>query len=255
MTDSFVFYRSFYEPQKKLDKETRFAIFELVCEYAFNGEIIESGNPVADAFFETMKPQIDANKKRREDGKTGGRPKTKLPEKDEKEKTTGFENKKPVVSENENHSFENKKPNVNVNVNDNDNVNVNVNSKCEINPPKAETGKPSKKENHYKLFFDTEIKKDFEEPIRNWLNYKKSKKQGYPNLNSLLKMQDELIKCGNGTVSGVWEVVNSAIAKGYSGFFPVKSAPPDVSESVYNKAYIENIDWGEFDIHAQRESK
>lgn len=249
MTDSFVFYRSFYEPQKKLDKETRFAIFELVCEYAFNGEIIESGNPVADAFFETMKPQIDANKKRREDGKTGGRPKTKLTGKDEKEETTGFENKKPVVSENENHSFENKKPNVNINVNDN--VNVNVNSKCEINPPKAETGKPSKKENHYKIFFDENIILAYKDPIRAWIDYKKSKKQGYPNLDSLVKMQDELIKCGGGTVSGVWEVVNAAIAKGYNGFFPVKSAPPDVSESVYNKDYINNLDWSEFDIHAK----
>lgn len=95
MTDSFIFYRSFYEPQKKLDRETRMMILELVIEYALNGEITESGNPVADAFFETIKPQIDANKKRREDGKTGGRPKTKLLENDKKEKTTGFENKKP----------------------------------------------------------------------------------------------------------------------------------------------------------------
>ena len=64
MTDSFIFYRSFFDPQKRLDRETRMTILELVIEYALNGEIIESGNPVADAFFETIKPKIDKDNKK-----------------------------------------------------------------------------------------------------------------------------------------------------------------------------------------------
>ena len=64
MTDSFIFYRSSFDPQKRLDRETRMTILELVIEYALNGEIIESGNPVADAFFETIKPKIDKDNKK-----------------------------------------------------------------------------------------------------------------------------------------------------------------------------------------------
>lgn len=254
---SFVFYGSFYEQIKDLPRDMAANIILAAAKYGITGEVDEL-SAIEKAIFVPMRVSIDNAKKRYneavENGKKGGRPKKGGLKQEKPENKNPFENEKGGVFEKKRVGFENENPYEYVYEYEYE-YDINKGEKTETkleNPPKAETDKPSKKENHYKLFFDTEIKKDFEEPIKAWISYKKSKKQGYPNLNSLMKMQDALIKCGGGTVSGVWEVVNSAIAKGYSGFFPVKGAPPDVSESAYNKDYINNLDWSEFDIHTAK---
>lgn len=108
--DSFVFYRSFYKAIKKLDNNTLAEAVRAICAYALDGEE-PTLDGVAEIIFDMARPQIDANTKRRTDGQKGGRPKKE----------------KPVVSENKNHRFSEKKPNVNVNVNENVNVNANEN--------------------------------------------------------------------------------------------------------------------------------
>lgn len=64
----------------------------------------------ADAYikmvFQMAKPQINSNVKRKVNGSSGGRP-----------KIYGYEDKKPVVIECENHRLSDEKPNVNENVN------------------------------------------------------------------------------------------------------------------------------------------
>lgn len=109
MKESFIFYDSFLNAIDELDKETQLEVYQAITHYALRGEE-SSLNGVAKAIFHLIKPQIDANNKRYEDGCKGGRPK--------KEKTTGFENEKPLVLGNG--TFE--KPNVNVNENVNENV-------------------------------------------------------------------------------------------------------------------------------------
>ena len=108
---------------KYLPRKQYLNILAAVCEYGINGEEPSGLNPVERAMFEAFRPQIDANAKRREDGKKGGRPKQERVT----EETYGFENEKPVVFEDENLGFENEKPNDNENVNENENDNVNVN--------------------------------------------------------------------------------------------------------------------------------
>lgn len=116
-SDSFVFYRSFYEAVKKIPKGEREELYEAIFEYALNGECYAGDNGVAGMVLEFVRPQIDANIKRRkngmkgaEAGKKGGRPKkpqenpTQTPRKPQENPT--------------------QTPNVNVNVeclNDNDN--------------------------------------------------------------------------------------------------------------------------------------
>ena len=124
--DSFVFYRSFYEAIQEVPVKYRAVIYEAVFEYVFEGrEPSLSGVP--NALWILIKPQLDANqiryengikgaehgKKGAEYGKLGGRPR--------KEKNPP---KTPQRGDMEN------PPNVNVNVNENvnDNVNVNVNA-------------------------------------------------------------------------------------------------------------------------------
>ena len=117
MRDSFVFYRSFKKAIQKIKrKEDKLALYEAITDYALDGtEPDEDASELITVLMETIKPQVDANNKRFENGNKGGRP--------PKDKS-----KKPVVSdlktigyESENHRFSDSKPNVNVN----DNVNVN----------------------------------------------------------------------------------------------------------------------------------
>ena len=156
--ESTVFYRSFYEAIKIQPKEIQADLYNALLEYSFTGTIPETDNCIVQSFFLLMKPQIDANNKRYESGKKGGRPKDEKTETngfkenkkvktngfedDEKVKTNGFENnensKTSGYEENEMVSdFEkpnvNDNDNVNVNVNENENENVNVNENENVN--------------------------------------------------------------------------------------------------------------------------
>lgn len=74
MRDGFVFYRSFYESFEDLSKRDKLTLFEALCNYALNDVEPElSGTP--SAIFKLLKPQVDANNRRYENGKKGGRPK------------------------------------------------------------------------------------------------------------------------------------------------------------------------------------
>ena len=152
--ESAIFYRSFYEAIKLQPKEIQADLYNALLEYTFTGELPESDNLMVQGFFILMKPQIDANNKKYEDGRKGGRPKKEKTsgfEENENSKTSGFENNKTIKTS----GFENcensktsgyeksemvsdfEKPNdndnVNVNVNENDNVNVNVNENENVN--------------------------------------------------------------------------------------------------------------------------
>lgn len=101
--ESIIIYRSFYEAIKDLPKEQQADAWNCIFEYGLN-DIEPSINGIVSTVFKLIKPQLDANKKRFENGLKGGRPKTET-------KPNNNQNKTKL------------KPNVNVN----DNVNVNVN--------------------------------------------------------------------------------------------------------------------------------
>jgi len=70
--DGFVFYKSFYDAVKELDPEIRLNFYEALFEYALEGQEPDIQG-IEKAFFLFVKPQIDANNKRYENGKSGGR--------------------------------------------------------------------------------------------------------------------------------------------------------------------------------------
>lgn len=109
MRDSFVFYRSFYEALLEVDAETRAQAIDALCQYALN-DTEPTLNGAASMFFKLVKPQVDANNRRHENGMRGGRPKTK-------------------TEPNENQTITKSEPNVNVNVNDNDIKKKNIKKK------------------------------------------------------------------------------------------------------------------------------
>lgn len=102
--DSFIFYRSFYEAISELPKENQADSYNAIMRYALDQEEIELTG-ISKAIFSLVKPQLDANYKKYENGKQK-KSKTEAKQKQTKSK---------------------KVTNVNVNENVNDNVNVNVN--------------------------------------------------------------------------------------------------------------------------------
>lgn len=107
--ESIVFYKSFYDAIKGLNYETQSKIYNAIFAYQFDG--IESElDGVEKAVFTLIKPQLDANNtkyengcKGKEYGKLGGRPKKETPKKPLKNpKQTPNDNENENVNDNEN---------------------------------------------------------------------------------------------------------------------------------------------------------
>ena len=112
MRDSFIFYRSFYEAIKDLPRDIQGEIYTAIMEYSLYGKETDNLKPVARSIFTLIKPQIDVNNKRFDNGCKGGRPLKK--ETKEEPSNNQKETKEETKEE----------PNKNDNVNDN-NININ----------------------------------------------------------------------------------------------------------------------------------
>jgi hypothetical protein len=105
--DSMIFYRSFYESVTGLSPLIKAELYDAIFEYGLNFQEIEFTNEISKALFTLIKPQLDANIKRFENGK---KPKTKQSESKAEAK----------------HKQNESKVEANNNVNVNDNVNENI---------------------------------------------------------------------------------------------------------------------------------
>lgn len=104
--EGFIFYSSFLEATKDLDNEQFGIVMRAITEYGINGTVPENMDPITKIVFTLVRPQIDANAKRREDGARGGRPSKQVSDTE----NHGFQNKKPVVSDTENHGSADEEP-------------------------------------------------------------------------------------------------------------------------------------------------
>lgn len=77
MRDTIVFYKSFFDAIETQPAEIQAEIYHMAFNYTFNGiePNSEECSSVALALFMLMRPQIDANNKKYENGKKGGRTK------------------------------------------------------------------------------------------------------------------------------------------------------------------------------------
>ena len=71
--DSFVFYRSFYEATKILNDAQVVSFLRILCSYALDGEEpnLDQCDKEVRILYLLIKPQIDANERKREKGKYG----------------------------------------------------------------------------------------------------------------------------------------------------------------------------------------
>ena len=72
---SFVFYDSFYKAMSYLNDKEKIQYIEAICNYSLFDITIDMDIKI-EAMFALIKPQIDANIKKRENGKKGGRPRS-----------------------------------------------------------------------------------------------------------------------------------------------------------------------------------
>lgn len=114
MRNSLVFYRSIYEAIKDLPRDVQGEIYTAIMEYGLNGNETDNLKPIARSFFILIKPLIDKNISRYENGKKGGRPKTEP---------------KP----NNNQTITKREPDVDVDVD----VDVDINNTPPKSPPKG----------------------------------------------------------------------------------------------------------------------
>lgn len=71
--ESFIFYSSFYEAIKCMPTDVQTEIYPAICEYALFGKLPKNLSEVAKGMFTLIKPNIDVNTARFENGKKGGR--------------------------------------------------------------------------------------------------------------------------------------------------------------------------------------
>lgn len=135
MRDSFVFYRSFYDAIKDLPRDVQGEIYTAIMEHSLYGKETENLKPIAHSVFTLMKPQIDVNNKRFENGKKGGRPKSGNEPDGNQEETK----EKPSNNQSETKSKPNVNDNVNANVNANENKDNTPNGVSKKDAAKAAT--------------------------------------------------------------------------------------------------------------------
>lgn len=90
----FIFYRSFYEAIRELPDAIQLEVFRAISEYALYGQVPDDLKPFARGMFVLMKPNIDVNTSRYENGKKGGRPAVPAPQPAPKRASSG-KNAKP----------------------------------------------------------------------------------------------------------------------------------------------------------------
>ena len=129
--DSFIFYKSFAKALGKLPDAEYTVLMRAIMAYAFEGTEPELDG-ICDAMWELIRPQLDANNARYENGKKGGRPsyKNEEPNHNQTETKPKPNDNQTITKQEPNHNQTETKPKPNEN--ENVNVNENVNEKEEV---------------------------------------------------------------------------------------------------------------------------
>ena len=134
MRNSFVFYGSWWEAIKNLPRDVQGDVLTAIIEYGLSGETTEQLKPITKAMLAMVKPQIDANNQRYENGKKGGRKKQGDNQTEAKQEPK--QNQTETKQEPKQNQTETLNDNVNDNVNDNKKESSNEDKKDP--PPKTQ---------------------------------------------------------------------------------------------------------------------
>lgn len=210
---SFVFYESFYEAMSGLPDDELVKVIHAVCKYALYGEITELDG-IAKSIFILIKPQIDANNRKYENGVKGGRPKkTETYEEPNKNLTETKQEPKPIQT------LTQPKPNVNVNVNDNANDNDNNSTTKVVASPSKRL---SRKEQLVNYVNELDYSEETKKALFSWIF-----QIGLNGNVTVQQLKDKLAYIWNvyDEESLVRQSIEEAYRNNWFGFFPLKNAP------------------------------
>ena len=204
MRNSFVFYGSWWEAIKNLPRDVQGDVLTAIIEYGLSGETTEQLKPIAKAMLAMVKPQIDANNQRFENGKKGGR---KKPETNQT--GTGQEPNK-----NQNETKTEPKPNQTETYNEN--VYENVNDIIPPNPPK---GRGKKKTEPKTPDF---VSPEYVQAFTTWMEYKHERRESYKSDKSLRAAYSKLLQLSGNDPQKAASIVEQSMANNWAGLFELK---------------------------------
>lgn len=223
--EGFIFYRSFQDALEDLPAETYKAILSAVIKYALDGSVPELNGLEKSAFL-LIKPQIDANNRRREVGATGGRPKAKQETENQTEPNETKENQTKPNETKENQV----EPKEKEKVKDKDKVKV---KEKEIEKEKPETASAMVD----RLTAELGMSDDMRETLRTWVRYKTEKRQAYKaeGLRALIAQVHKAVQTYG--EQAVISLVSDCMACGYQGIIfdrLRKDKPPDKKRTKFD---------------------
>lgn len=204
MRNSFIFYGSWWEAIENLPRDIQGDVLTSIIEYGLYGETTDNLKPITKAMLAIVKPQIDANRKRFENGKKGGRPKAET---------------KP----NNNQTITKAEPN-----------NDNVNDIYKETTTDVVVKKKAIRNNSPDLSF---VDEDFKDLFMEWLEYKRDRKENYKSEKSLKMCYNRLLKLSGNDCNQARLVVEQSIASNYAGLFELKNYG---AKTTYSNIYEQN---------------
>jgi len=196
MRDSFIFYKSFYEAIKELTTEQQATVVLAIMQYQFDEtEPVLEGVPKA--IFTLIKPQLDANNTRYENGCKGGAPK-------------GNSNAKKQPKNKQ----ETTEKQANENVNENDNVNDNENEKKKKKESKKE------KPNYEEVLKKFSLSEEVENAVRDFIQMRSFIKHPLTNRGLELAIK-EVLRLSSQEEEQV-KIFEQSVMRNWLGVFPLK---------------------------------
>ena len=246
MNESFIYYKSFYEATEDLTDEQFGRVMRALTKYALAGEEPQNMDAVTKLAFMLMKPQVDANERRRKNGNGGGRPKTETKPNHNRNVTEQKPKANQTITEtkpNHNRTITETKPNVNVNVNANEKVNVNDNANVNENVNVSPTGEKEKVDSYESTekkaaqsseevtvedaMIGLGFSPDLEAALKDWCGYKAERHEKYKplGLKSLItQVANNARQYGD---IAVVRAIRDSMASGYKGivFDKLRASP------------------------------
>lgn len=211
MSDSFIFYRSFYDILKTMSNKQRLSLYDAITTYVFNNTLLTLPEK-ENAIFNFIKAQIDASLKKYnasvKNGKKGGAPK-------------GNKNAKKQPKNNLETTQEQPKNNLNYNYNYNENYNNNYNQK--ENTPKKTC------DSVLECVLDKELKNS----LREFLELRKQLNK--PLTPYALELSIQRLNTMTSNIQEQTAIVKQSIVKGWLDFYPLNiEKPAKTKNSTFN---------------------
>jgi hypothetical protein len=192
MRDTMIFYRSFYEAIKELEPDHQQKLYNTIFEYGLDFKEPEVTG-ICKTDWTLIKPQLDANLKRFENG---SKPKVKQ-----------------VKSETEaKQKQEESKTEANNNNNNNNNVNNN-------------------KKNNKNILLDFSFcNENLVEDLKSFVEFRKSIKKPFTTQDQLERLYKKLRELSGGKMENAKKILDQSIVNGWQGVFELKETPKPKQE-------------------------